>query len=105
MIVTSQIAYAEEPSLPLAAFLALVQRVWPGDFSRSGTETAIRQTINFTARSECCLVGCVRVMTDGYFFAVVTEILVAPEFQRRGIGAELMRRAFDASPCTLSFGV
>ena len=36
-------------------------------------------------------------LTDGYFFATVPELMVDPEYQRRGIG-RLMRRALDAAP-------
>lgn len=36
-------------------------------------------------------------LTDGYFFATVPELMVDPEYQRRGIGP-LMRRALDAAP-------
>src|SRR5947199_7466470 len=99
-----QIAYAHEPELRADEFLDLVQQVWPGTFSSAATATALRHTINLTARAEGRLVGCARLLTDGYFFSTVTEILVAPAFRRKGIGSELMRRAVEASPCTLSFG-
>jgi GNAT superfamily N-acetyltransferase len=53
-----------------------------------------------------CLVGCIRVLTDGYFFATIPEILVLPVYRRRGIGRELMRRAVEAAPRQrLFFGV
>ncbi len=39
----------------------------------------------------------VRVLSDGYFFNTVPELMVDPEYQRRGIGRELMRRALHAS--------
>jgi predicted N-acetyltransferase YhbS len=38
------------------------------------------------------------VLSDGYFFSTVTEIMVDPSHQRRGIGVELMRRAIAATP-------
>jgi GNAT superfamily N-acetyltransferase len=41
-------------------------------------------------------VGCVRVLTDGYFFATIPEILVLPVYRRRGIGWELMWRAVES---------
>jgi len=98
------IVYAEEADLSPDEFLNLVQQVWPGSFSVAATEAALRHTINLTARLHGQLVGCVRLLSDRYFFSTVTEILVVPELRRRGIGSELMRLAFDASPCTLSFG-
>ena len=54
--------------------------------------------MNFAAWDGERLVGSVRVLTDGYFFACVSEILVDPAYQRRGIGRELMRRALDRAP-------
>ena len=101
---TNQPTFSEEPTLPVADFLELVQRVWPGSYSPAATAGALARTINLTARTQGRLVGCARILADGYFFSTLTEILVAPDYQRSGIGAELMRRAHDASPCTLSFG-
>ena len=43
------------------------------------------------------LVGSVRVLSDGYF-PTVPELMVDPEYQRRGIGRELMRWALDVAP-------
>ena len=34
--------------------------------------------------------GSVRVLTDGYFYATMQELLVDPGYQRRGIGQRLM---------------
>jgi len=50
------------------------------------------------------LVGCVRVLTDDYFFGTVTEILILPEYRRQGIGKALMALAFEVSPTSLFFG-
>jgi predicted N-acetyltransferase YhbS len=38
------------------------------------------------------------VLSDGYFFTTVPEVMVDPEYQRQGIGRELMRRALEVSP-------
>lgn len=38
------------------------------------------------------LVGSCRAFTDGAFSAYVNNVAVLPEYQRRGIGRELMRR-------------
>jgi ribosomal protein S18 acetylase RimI-like enzyme len=40
----------------------------------------------------------VRVLSDGYFFSTVPEVIVDPEYRRRGIGRELMRRALEVAP-------
>lgn len=99
-----QIAYAEEPDLSAADFLELTQRVWPGDYAPQAVQSALGRTINLTARDEERLIGCVRLLTDGYLFGTVPEILVDPQYQGRGIGRALMERAWERSPTGLFFG-
>jgi GNAT superfamily N-acetyltransferase len=87
------------------AFLALAQRVWPRGYDRQAAASALARTVNIGAWEGLRLVGSVRVLTDGYFFATVPEILVDPDYQRRGIGRALMGRALSVSPRgTLFFG-
>jgi GNAT superfamily N-acetyltransferase len=50
------------------------------------------------------LVGVVRILSDGYFFGTIPEILVDPEYQGRGIGRRLMEMAWEVSPTSLFFG-
>lgn len=99
-----RIDYAEEPGLSAADFLGLAQRVWPGDYAPEAAQAALGRTINLTARVDGVLIGCVRILTDGYFFGTIPEILVAPEHQGRGIGRALMERAWERSPTGLFFG-
>jgi GNAT superfamily N-acetyltransferase len=40
----------------------------------------------------------VRVLSDGYFFSTVPEVMVDPEFRKHGIGRELLKRALEATP-------
>ncbi len=87
-----------ESALPTQSFLALARRVWPRDYDASRTTAALRSTINIGAWVDSRLVGSVRVLSDGYFFSTVPEVLVDPEYRRRGIGRELMRRALEAAP-------
>jgi ribosomal protein S18 acetylase RimI-like enzyme len=79
-------------------FLALAQRVWPGGYAATEVESALARTLNVGAWDGDRLVGSVRLLTDGYFFATIPEILVDPAYQRRGIGAELMRRVVERAP-------
>jgi ribosomal protein S18 acetylase RimI-like enzyme len=41
------------------------------------------------------LVGYVRALSDGAFNAYVSTVAVLPEYQRRGIGREMIRRLLD----------
>ena len=80
------------------AFVALANRVWPREYELAAAAAALTCTTNIGAWESERLVGAVRVLTDGYFFATVPEILVDPDYQRRGIGRELMFRALAAAP-------
>ncbi|MEM7657700.1 MAG: GNAT family N-acetyltransferase [Bacteroidota bacterium] len=92
-------------SLEIGSFLHLVASVWPSEYDAKRAAAALAQTSNFSAWSGDQLVGCVRLLTDGYFFSTITEILVHPDFQGRDIGRKLMEMAWEASPSSLGFGV
>ena len=49
-------------------------------------------------------VGCLRILTDGYFFGTITELLVLPEYQRQGVGSKLLELAKENTPTMLYFG-
>jgi len=86
-------------------FLALAQRVWPRDYSVADASAALERTINLGAWDGTRLVGSIRILTDGYFFATIPEILVDPDYQRRGIGQRLMELALERAPRgKLAFG-
>jgi ribosomal protein S18 acetylase RimI-like enzyme len=79
-------------------FLALAQRVWPRDYDAAAASAALTRTINIGAWAGDRLVGSIRVLTDGYFFATIPEILVDPGYERRGLGRRLMEIALDHAP-------
>lgn len=91
--------------LEASDFLELAIRVWPGNYSTIMTQQALARTQNFTAWHENRLIGCARLLTDGYLFSTVPEILVDPEYQRHGVGTQLMSLLWEASPTSLGFGV
>jgi len=90
--------------LDAAIFMHLANQVWPGSYNAGHVADALKKTINTTAWDGDKLVGCVRVLSDGYFFGTVSEILVLPDYQRQGIGRQLMDLAFETSPTSLFFG-
>ena len=79
-------------------FVSLANRVWPRDSDAVPVQEAITRTINIGAWDGARLVGAVRVLSDGYLYSTVPEVLVDPLYQRRGIGRELMMRALDVAP-------
>jgi len=94
----------DDKTLGATVFIAMANQVWPGEYNAQYTREALARTINTTAWDGERLIGCVRVLTDGYFFGTVTEILVLPKYQKHGIGRRLMELAFEASPTSLFFG-
>jgi ribosomal protein S18 acetylase RimI-like enzyme len=95
---------SDDKNLSVDKFLELAMQVWPGEYNAELAQRAISSTINITAWDNEALVGCVRVLTDGYFFGTIPEILVLPQYQHMGIGKELMKLAFENSPTSLFFG-
>ena len=60
--------------------------------------------MNITAYDGQRLVGCLRILTDGYFFGTITELLVLPECQKQGVGSRLLELARVHKPTMLYFG-
>lgn len=98
------IEFRVEEALDAQEFLELAQRVWPGAYDRERTQEALGRTMNITARHDGALVGCVRVLSDGYYFGTVPEIMVHPQYRGRGVGRRLMMMAWERSPTSLFFG-
>ncbi|MET3729397.1 ribosomal protein S18 acetylase RimI-like enzyme [Fictibacillus halophilus] len=94
----------DDKDVSVSKFLSLVNAVWPGDYHEQSTVEALKRTLNITAWDHEKLVGCVRILTDGYFFGTITEILVRPDYQGRKIGKHLMEIAWEQSPTSLFIG-
>ena len=94
----------DDGNLPATLFLGLAQRVWPRNYDTELVRLALERTFNITAWDGKNLVGCVRILSDGYFFGTIPEILVDPAYQRKGIGRQLMELAWQYSPTSLFFG-
>lgn len=94
----------DDKGLDAAGFLTLVRQVWQGDYDAAKTQAALSKTINITAYDGNELVGCLRILTDGYYFGTITELLVLPAYQKQGIGSKLLRLAAEHTPTMLYFG-
>ena len=94
----------DDKALTASDFVAFVNRVWPGNYDCARTWDALNRTLNITAYDGDVLVGCLRILSDGYFFGTITELLVLPEYQRRGIGSHLLQLAREHTPTMLFFG-
>jgi ribosomal protein S18 acetylase RimI-like enzyme len=94
----------DDKEMSTDAFLTLVQQVWPGLYNEDMTRDALLKTINITAWDDQKLVGCSRLLTDGYLFGTITEILVAPDYQKKNIGKSLMDLTWECSPTSLFIG-
>jgi GNAT superfamily N-acetyltransferase len=73
-----------------------------------GTDTAemianynvpfINSTLVISAWDNERLVGAVRVLSDKMFRSIIYDLLVLPEFQKKGIGTDLVRRCIEYFP-------
>ena len=93
-----------DKGLKATIFILFVNKVWKGQYDIEKAELALSKTLNITAYDADKLVGCLRILTDGYFFGTITELLVLPEYQKQGIGSRLIQLAKEASPTILYFG-
>ena len=94
----------DDRQLDASVFLSFVNRIWPGSYNMERTQNALSKTLNITAYDNEKLAGCLRILSDGYYFGTITELLVLPEYQNRGIGSELLRLAKENTPTMLYFG-
>ncbi|MDO4270075.1 MAG: GNAT family N-acetyltransferase [Eubacteriales bacterium] len=94
----------DDRALRAEDFLALANCVWPGDYDAAKTCQALQKTLNIAAYQDGRLIGCLRILSDGYFFGTITELLVLPAFQRKGIGSHLLKLAKAHTPTLLYFG-
>lgn len=93
-----------DQNLDAAVFIPFVNSIWPGNYDLGKTQAALSKTQNITAYDGKTLVGVLRILTDGYFFGTITELLVHPEYQKQGIGSRLLQLAKDNTPSMLYFG-
>ena len=94
----------DDKELNASLFIQFVNQIWQGDYDIGKTQIALSKTINITVYDGNALVGCLRILSDGYYFGTITELLVLPEYQKQGIGSKLLQLAKDHTPTILYFG-
>ena len=94
----------DDKQLTASDFLSFVNQVWPGDYDAERTQNALSRTLIITAYDGEKLVGCLRILSDGYYFGTITELLVHPEYQNKGVGSKLLQLAKVSTPTMLYFG-
>ena len=94
----------DDKELNASMFISFVHQVWPGDYDMERTKSALSKTLNITAYDQKKLVGCLRILSDGYYFGTITELLVLPQYQKQGVGSKLLQLAKDNTPTMLHFG-
>ena len=65
-----------DKELSAAIFIPFVNQIWPGHYDTEKTQTALSKTLNITAYDNQKLVGSLRILSDGYYFGTITELLV-----------------------------
>lgn len=94
----------DDKEINASFFISFVNEIWPGNYNIEKTQEALSKTINITAYDNNVLVGCLRILSDGYYFGTITELLVLPKYQKQGIGSKLLKLAKDNTPSMLYFG-
>ncbi len=94
----------DDKQLDASVFLSFVNQVWPGSYDAERTQKALSKTMNITAYDGDKLIGCLRILSDGYYFGTITELLVLPEYQHKGVGSNLLQLAKANTPTMLYFG-
>ena len=94
----------DDKELNASTFISFVNQVWKGDYDLEKTQSALSKTLNITSYDHNVLVGCLRILSDGYYFGTITELLVLPEYQKHGVGSKLLQLAKDNTPTMLYFG-
>jgi ribosomal protein S18 acetylase RimI-like enzyme len=89
--------YYSESGVYASSFIPLAERVRPARYQVRKMRAALARTTNIGAWDGARLVGAVRVLSDGYTFSAIADIIVDPEYQRLGIGRALMQRALAGS--------
>ena len=94
------IIFKENQHLPEKAVHALYDSVGWSAYTKDMEKLlrGIRNSFTITAYKEQELIGLVRYITDEETILFVQDLLVKPDFQRQGVGGELLDRVLNKHP-------
>lgn len=94
------VIFAVEPELEVDEFIDLLLRSTLSERRPIGDRAAIsgmlrHASLLVTARREDLLIGISRALTDFHFCTYLSDLAVDRQFQRQGIGRELIRQTHE----------
>jgi GNAT superfamily N-acetyltransferase len=96
--------FYKENSLKYEDYFNLRQGVGWNNFSREQTVRALENSLyDIIAVNNERVIGMGRLIGDGLYYIIV-DIVVAPEYQGKGIGSELIKRLLDYADSQTPFG-
>ena len=91
-----QVTYASNPAVTNEALIELFANAWPAPREPREFAPVLEQSLGYVcAYRQGRLIGFVNVAWDGGHHAFLLDPTVRSEYQRRGIGTELVRRAAE----------
>ncbi len=63
---------------------------WASSRPMEKTERALSQSVCSSLKQESRQIGFARVLTDGAVYAIVVDVVIEPQFQRKGLGQWLL---------------
>jgi predicted N-acetyltransferase YhbS len=97
-----EVTYALEPQLSVDEFRDVLIRSTlaerrPVDCSETLQKMVSHASVLVTARKQGLLIGVSRAISDFSFCTYLSDLAVDQQFQRQGIGKELIRRTHEAA--------
>jgi len=95
----------DDDSLTAEEFVELFNARWRKKIHTLPALQAIENTTNVTARDGQLLVGCLRLLSDGYLMSIISDVTVHPDYREDSselrIGEELLRMTSERWPLNL----
>lgn len=91
-----KISYVGRSLMP-AEYMGLREAVgWtPVDFTQAALATRMDLFSIVVLTEESEAIGCCRVIGDGVLFYYIQDLIVAPKYQRRGVGTKIIELVFS----------